>query len=227
MLLPAFPPTATPGSRRAVDLTGFDSKSGLLEAPTASTAVQGGKNQEPCRKGVNHVFSSCTFGRQEAGRAMLQGADREKQKHKLKEDPPQICLSFFFEDVCDGETAGRTDLPCCPHPPQSSTCPKLPGVTQSIPSDLSAAWTSLWEDELSQQHPHQCLDWQRYDRDLLSLSSGHPAAFFSHVSIQIRQSELAGRTRPPSPQTHPGDMLSSAVHIMFDPAEHSPVHLLL
>ena len=28
-------------------------------------------------------------------------------------------------------------------------------------------------------------------------------------------------------QTHPGDMLPSAVHVMFDPAEHSPVHLLL
>lgn len=50
MLLPAFPPIPMPGSRRAVDLTGFDSKSGLLEA------VQGCKNQQPRRKGVNHIF---------------------------------------------------------------------------------------------------------------------------------------------------------------------------
>lgn len=32
---------------------------------------------------------------------MLQGADREKQNHKLKEVPAQICLSFFFEDARD------------------------------------------------------------------------------------------------------------------------------
>lgn len=61
---------------------------------------------------------------------------------------------------------------------------------------MSIVWTSLWETELSQQHPHLCLDWKWHVRDLLSLPSGQPAASFSCVSTQTRHSELAGRTFP-------------------------------
>lgn len=102
MLPPTAPTRCLPGSSKMTGSRGsWRHRQPPLQWEAASMrgCPRCAKHWQPLSEGLNHVFSSCTFGRQEARRSMLQGADAERQKRELKEVPAQICLSFLFGDA--------------------------------------------------------------------------------------------------------------------------------